>query len=288
MSGVFSNITILGGGLLGGSLALALPSLKSAPSVKLWVRREETLKEARAAGVISVTCDLAEAVNDADLIILAVPVGVMPPLVAAAVASGLRERCLITDVGSVKQLPHQKIAPLLEGTNIGFIGSHPMAGSEKTGFSAATANLFTNAACIITNDEKVDEPRASALEDFWKSLGCRTSWMDSNIHDALVARISHLPHIIAASGARICLQDPMEGQYGGGGLRDTTRVASGDPDMWAEILTENRQAISIPLRETIQDLSEFLAILENGEQESIRQWLATAKERRDFYQTSNV
>jgi prephenate dehydrogenase len=105
--------------------------------------------------------------------------------------------------------------------------------------------------------------------------------MSAAIHDELVARISHLPHIIAASGARVCLKDVSEGRFGGGGLRDTTRVAGGNPEMWAEILMENRSAIAGPLRETIADLSEILASLENGEQELACRWLATAKQRRD-------
>jgi len=281
----FTNITILGGGLLGGSLALALPKPDGAPRVKLWVRRAETVKEAEAAGIANATCDLAEAVADADLIVLAVPVGVMPGLVSAALAAGLPEGCLITDVGSVKQFPHQAITPLLAETGVHFIGSHPMAGSEKTGITAAAADLFRNAACILTNDDHVAGSEAAALDRFWQALGCRTAWMSAEIHDSLVARISHLPHIISASGARISLQDPAEGRFGGGGLRDTTRVAGGNPDMWAEILIENRRSIAAPLRETIEDLREILASLENGEQESVRQWLTTAKERRDLYQS---
>jgi len=288
MHGHFQNITILGGGLLGGSLALALPKLDPTPKVRLWVRRTETAAEAEAAGIPGVTCDLAEAVAEADLIVLAVPVGVMPGLISSALASGLKDGCLITDVGSVKQFPHQAIAPLLAGTGVDFIGSHPMAGSEKTGITAAAVDLFRNAACILTNDESVSTGKAEALERFWQALGCRTAWMSAAVHDALVARISHLPHIIAASGARVSLLDPADGRFGGGGLRDTTRVAGGNPDMWAEILIENRAAIAAPLRETIADLREILASLENGEQESVRQWLATAKERRDLYQSPST
>jgi prephenate dehydrogenase len=119
------------------------------------------------------------------------------------------------------------------------------------------------------------------LERFWQTIGCRTSWMSAAVHDELVARISHLPHLIAASAARVCLKDPSEGRFGGGGLRDTTRVAAGNPAMWAEIVTENREALIGPLRETIADLREILASLESGDQEHARQWLATAKQRRD-------
>lgn len=288
MSDDFKNVTILGGGLLGGSLALALPELDRALRVKLWVRRQETAAEATAAGISEVTCDLSEAVAEADLIVLAVPVGVMPGLVSSAIAAGLRKDCLITDVGSVKQFPHQSITPLLSGTGVHFIGSHPMAGSEKAGITAAAPDLFKNAACILTNDDHVADTKTAALDRFWQSLGCRTAWMSASIHDALVARISHLPHIIAASGARVSLQDPVEGRFGGGGLRDTTRVAGGNPDMWAEILIENREAITTPLRETIADLREILASLENGDQESVHQWLTTAKERRDLYQSPSI
>ena len=199
----------------------------------------------------------------------------------AALEAGLPDGCLITDVGSVKRVPHRKIAPLLQGRDIRFIGSHPMAGSERNGLSAVTSTLFKNAACLLTNDNGAPPEQAAALERFWKTIGCRTSWMSAAIHDELVARISHLPHLIAASAARVCLHDPGEGRFGGGGLRDTTRVAAGNPVMWAEIVTENREALIGPLKETIADLHEILASLESGDQEQARQWLATAKQRRD-------
>ena len=157
-----------------------------------------------------------------------------------------------------------------------------MAGSERNGLAASTATLFFNAACLLTNDENAPAAKTTALEQFWQSVGCRTSWMTAAVHDELVARISHLPHIVAASAARVCLENPADGDFGGGGLRDTTRVASGNPEMWAEILIENREALLAPIRETIADLGEILALLENADQEAARQWLATAKHRRDL------
>jgi prephenate dehydrogenase len=281
MSTAFSNITILGGGLLGGSLALALAELKNPPRVRLWARRPETVETARKLGISGATSDLADAVQHADLIILAVPVGSMPELVSRSLQAGLRDGCVISDVGSVKRAPHEAIRPLLP-TGIAFIGSHPMAGSERNGLAASTATLFFNAACLLTNDENAPAAQTAALEQFWQSVGCRTSWMTAAVHDELVARISHLPHIVAASAARVCLENPADGNFGGGGLRDTTRVASGNPEMWAEILTENREALLAPVRETIADLGEILALLENADQEAARQWLATAKHRRDL------
>lgn len=281
MSDDYPNITILGGGLLGGSLALTLGAWKNPPHVRLWARREQTVAAALESGIQGATHDLAAAVRGTDLVVLAVPVGSMPSLVSQALEAGLPATCLVTDVGSVKRAPHETIPPLLVGHGIAFIGSHPMAGSEQNGLGAASPELFENAACLLTNDENVAAARAAALERFWQGVGCRTAWMSAAAHDALVARISHLPHIVAASAARICLQNPEDGRFGGGGLRDTTRVAGGDAGMWAEILTENREALSGPLRETITDLQGILAILESGDQDAARQWLAAAKQLRD-------
>jgi prephenate dehydrogenase len=282
MSADFPIVTILGGGLLGGSLALALGHVKNPPQVRLWARRPETVAQAREIGIEGATDDLAAAVNEADLIILAVPVGSMPELLSSAMEAGLKTGCLVTDVGSVKRAPHESLAPLLEDTGACFIGSHPMAGSERNGLAAVTSSLFENAACLLTNDHGAAPEACAALERFWQAVGCRTSWMTAAVHDELVARISHVPHLVAAAAARVCLRDPSEGRFGGGGLRDTTRVASGNATMWAEIVTENREAIAAPLREMIEELSGIVAALDHGDQEVARQWLADAKHRRDL------
>jgi prephenate dehydrogenase len=284
MSADFTNIAILGGGLLGGSLAMAL--MPKHPQVRLWARRPETVAAALEAGISGASDDLATAVADADLLVLAVPVGSMAALVQQAMDAGLPAGCLITDVGSVKRAPHQTIPPILTDSGIEFIGSHPMAGSEQNGLGAASADLFQNAACLLTNDEQVSQERANALERFWKNVGCRTTWMDAAAHDELVARISHLPHIIAAGAARICLNPPEDGRYGGGGLRDTTRVASGNAVMWAEILSENQQALLEPLRQTIDDLGGLLHLLESGDRQAVCRWLEDAKQRRDQLRTN--
>ena len=282
MSADFPNITILGGGLLGGSLALALAGPSGAGSiVRLWARKPETAARAIELGIRESTSDLAIAVRSANLLVLAVPVGSMPDLVSRAVDAGLPETCLITDVGSVKRTPHATLAGVLGGSGLEFIGSHPMAGSERTGLVAASADLFQGAACLLTNDGMVAENRAAALERLWQKVGCRTTWMSATAHDELVARISHLPHIVAAAAAHVALQHPSEGRFGGGGLRDTTRVASGNPDMWAEILTENQQALIGPLRPTIAEMTEILRHIEESDPEATRQWLASAKHLRD-------
>lgn len=275
----FQKVAVLGGGLLGGSLALALRA-RELP-VSLWARREETVKAAQARGIHDATGDLAEALKGADLVILSTPVGAMATVLLNARCAGLSPEALITDVGSVKASPHRLLRPMLEKTQLRFIGSHPMAGSEQTGIGAADAGLFDGAACLLTDDDRVGEPWTTRLQGFWELLGCRVTWMGAEAHDALVARISHFPHLMAAATAKTALVEPEEGRFGGGGLRDTTRVAGGDPAMWAEIAVENREALRGVLKDGIREMSEMLAMLESGDQEALRQWLAAAKQARD-------
>jgi prephenate dehydrogenase len=279
MSQPFQKIGILGGGLLGGSVALAL---REKVDVRLWFRKAEAIVPAREMGFTSATSDLAEAVAGADLLILAVPVGAMPALLSAAVAAGLPKNCLVTDVGSVKAAPHRDLAYILAQSGNPFIGSHPMAGSERNGLAAARADIFQNAACLLTNDSGASSDLCVVMEDFWKSLGCRTKWFGAAEHDRLVARISHLPHVTAAATAFGALSaDTASGSLSGGGLRDTTRVAGGNPEMWAEILLENRGEVARSVRETIAKLDEFLVALDGANQEELRSLLTEAKTLRD-------
>lgn len=279
MSQPFQKISILGGGLLGGSIALAL---QNDLDVRLWFRKPDAASAAQLAGFSGATSDLTTAVRDCDLLILAVPVGAMPSLLIAAIEAGLPSSCLVTDVGSVKQTPHQQLAAILQSSGNPFIGSHPMAGSEKNGIGAARVDLFQKAACLLTNDSHGSTDLAGRLEIFWKNLGCRTRWFSAAEHDRIVARISHLPHVTSAATALSALEDFSNyGEFSGGGLKDTTRVAAGNPDMWAEILTENRQAVIEGLRDNIRRLHEILASLEAGDLEATRAWLSAAKRLRD-------
>jgi prephenate dehydrogenase len=279
MSQPFHKIGILGGGLLGGSAALAL---REKVDVRLWIRRPEAVDAAQLSGLDFATGHLTEAVSEADLLILAVPVGAMPALLSAAVAAGLPKDCLVTDVGSVKAAPHRDLASILAESGNPFIGSHPMAGSERNGLAAARADLFQNAACLLTNDSGASSDLCVVMEDFWKSLGCRTKWFGAAEHDRLVARISHLPHVTAAATAFGALSaDTSSGSFSGGGLRDTTRVAGGNPEMWAEILLENRGEVSRSIRDTIAKLDEFLVALDGANQEELRHLLTEAKALRD-------
>lgn len=284
----FKKVAILGGGLLGGSLALALEERFGEVSTSLWSRRPENVAAAKERGISGATGSIGEAVESSDLVILSTPVGAMASVLLAAQAAGLPPQALITDVGSVKASVHEVLRPILARTNSKFIGSHPMAGSEKTGVEAAMADLFSGAACLLTDDEKVGEPWYGHLKNFWEALGCTVypsdeefEWLTAEGHDQSVARISHFPHMMASVTAMVAFEDPVESAFGGGGLRDTTRVAGGNPEMWAEIAIENREALIRVLESGAKELSEMLDKLRRGDQEALRLWLAKARDRRE-------
>jgi prephenate dehydrogenase len=274
------KIAILGGGLLGGSLALAL---HQSAEVRVWSRRQSAADEAQLLGLWA-SVSLVEVVADANLLILCVPVGAMKELLTEARQAGLPACALVTDVGSVKRLPHEVLREIVATSGITFIGSHPMAGGEKSGVAHAKANLFEGAACILTNDFAVDVERCAELEHFWQELGCRTSWMTATEHDLLVARISHFPRLLASVGIKVGLSDVAFGAQAGGGLRDTTRVAAGNPAMWTEIIAENRDAILPTLHEAMREMQMLATYLQQDRREELHDWLAQTKALRDELQ----
>jgi prephenate dehydrogenase len=271
-------MTIMGPGLLGGSLAGAVRRHGLAEEIRVWGRRPEVLSQVEARGWAEVvTTEVAEAVEGADFIILATPVGAMPELAQRIVAATLRDDVIITDVGSVKGWVEEKVAPIFEQRGVTFVGSHPMAGAEVAGFEAARDDLFEDAACVLT-------PHAHATErvrSFWAELGCRVSVMTAAEHDAAVARISHLPHVTAALTVLAALDPTLEiARLAGGGFRDTTRIAEGDVGMWTEILLENRAALLEPLAQAQAQLAVFTEALKNQETATVKAWLNEAREKR--------
>ena len=270
----FQHITILGPGLLGGSIALA--ARRVGLSAILWGRNPERVAAAMSKG-LKATTDLAEAVKGADMVILAVPVGVMDEL-AGKVCELQGPDVFLTDVGSVKGLPHQ----MAEGRGLRFVGSHPMAGSEQTGVEAAREDLFDGAACVVTNDAGLADEEVDALAKFWEALGCENvKRMSAAEHDEAVARISHFPHAMSSLTADVSLKDQGRAELAGGGFRDTTRVASGDPAMWAEIMMENKEALSVSLEEVREQIGKMLDQLANSDKEGLQAYLAEVKKRND-------
>jgi prephenate dehydrogenase len=282
------KITILGGGLLGGSLALAAADFYT---VKLWARRYQTVDAAKNLG-IDATVDLSIAVKNADLVVLCVPVGAMAQLTKDAISVGLPKTALITDVGSVKRKVHEDLEGVVAESGNVFIGSHPMAGSEQGGIEMAKKDLFQNAACIFTKEkissEVKDLNNNEIIKSFWINVGCKTPMFFSPIdHDNMVARISHFPHVIAATCAVVAESNNyLGGDFAGGGLRDTTRIAGGNPEMWAEILYENRGALKAPIKEAIAEMEVILRLLENEDQsqKNIEEWLIKGRTAHDILQ----
>ncbi|MGI9240049.1 MAG: prephenate dehydrogenase [Verrucomicrobiales bacterium] len=279
------TISILGPGLLGGSVALAAKARGCAEKIHIWARREPAVDQIRELGIADLaSTDLAEVVADSQLIILATPVGVMPTLVSKLLELPLSRATIVTDLGSVKRNVVDSIDQLLlsAGSGLRFVGSHPMAGKEQAGIEHATADLFQGAACVLTPGRSSDASSVEQVREFWRALGCNTSEMHAAEHDEAVARISHLPHLAASLITATALEDsPSFGSVAGAGMRDTTRVASGSPEMWAEILLENRSAIAPALSLLRQKVDEALELLEADDHEALRRLLQQAKDLRD-------
>ena len=275
------KIAVLGSGLLGGSMVLAAQSRLQGVSVFLWGRREESIREATEFGIKHATTDLEEAVSGAEIIILATPVGAMLGILDAVSKTTSLKDVIITDVGSVKLTPRETLEEVVREAGACYIGSHPMAGSEQAGIQAAREDLFEGAACVMTNDFHHSDDRVGALRSFWEALGCECYLTTSEEHDRVMARISHLPHLLASVGALVGLKYQDDGKFAGNGMRDTTRVASGHPGMWSEIALRNQQALKEPIEEAIGYLRDVLAFLEDSDEEGLARLLADAKQLRD-------
>ncbi|MES2594307.1 MAG: prephenate dehydrogenase/arogenate dehydrogenase family protein [Verrucomicrobiota bacterium] len=273
-------LSIYGPGLLGGSLALAVQERMPEVKLRFWARRESAAAAIQARGIqADFFTDAAAAASGASLIILCTPVETMAGLAEKIVRADLADDCLITDVGSVKGSVVRELEPILGAR---FIGSHPMAGSEKTGVEAARANLFENAACLLTPSELTRPADLQRLRDFWIALGCRLLEFSADEHDHKVARISHLPHMMAAITTLAALRsDPSAVACVAGGFRDTTRVAGGDPGLWTGIAISNHAALIAQLREASTALGELMTILEGQDETALHQFLAEAKALRD-------
>ena len=275
------RIAVLGSGLLGGSIALAVQSRLPAVSVALWGRREQGIVDAKDQGIELASVNLEEVVKGADIIVLASPVGAMLEILEACASSCSLEGVLVTDVGSVKMAPRDILGSLVSEMGAKYIGSHPMAGSEQAGVCAANKDLFDGAACVITNDFDHSEEDVSAIRSMWESIGCQCYLTSSEEHDRVMARISHMPHMLASVGALVGLKDQDHGKFAGNGMRDTTRVAAGHPGMWAEIFMSNRDALREPVEEAITYLREMLALLDDSSEDALVDLLAKAKQLRD-------
>lgn len=279
-----SGIAILAPGLLGGSLALAARKRFPLIPIRIWARRAEAVAEVQQRIPSAIGCEsIAECMRDVSLAILCMPVQHMPEAAEQIAAAAVRPDLLVTDVGSVKGSVVAALEPILSAKGITFIGSHPMAGSHTTGMANARADLFQHAACLLTPDEKSPPAALERLRAFWAALGCRVLEMSPARHDHHVARISHLPHVMAALTTLAALKsDSSPIPCAAGGFRDTTRVAAGDPAMWTGILHDNRQEVLAALRDASSYLRELIEIIESDDLQRLQCLLADAKHLRDL------
>ncbi|MGV3530722.1 MAG: prephenate dehydrogenase, partial [Chthoniobacteraceae bacterium] len=252
-----TRLAILGPGLLGGSLALTARRVGRF-HVRLWARRESAADELRRMEIADhISTSLEETCAEADLAIFCMPVGAMPAL-ARDVVQMLPEGALVTDVGSVKAKLVRELSEIF-GERCRFVGSHPMAGSEQTGVQAARADLFENAVCIVTPEQRSNPQAVLAVRSFWEQMGCSVRMLSPEEHDEVVALVSHLPHLAAAALVNtVAAQNERATAFSGPGFRDTTRVAGGAPAMWTEIMANNREPLRKSAEAMIEKLREFI------------------------------
>jgi prephenate dehydrogenase len=284
----WNKVTLIGVGLLGGSLGLALRKRRLAKRVVGCVRRDASVAECRRRRVAQeVTRDLAAAVADADLIILCTPIAQMRPLLERALPA-IRRGAVITDVGSVKAGVVRELEALARRAGAQFVGSHPMAGGERMGVSASRADLFDGAVCVVTPTKHSKPAAVRKVEALWRDVGGVPLRLDARAHDRLVARSSHLPHVLAATLAGHVL-DPKHGpdqpRLCANGFRDTTRVASGSPEMWRDIALANRANLQRSLAAVAKELGRFQRALAKGDERAVEAFFAQAKGRRDAWRS---
>jgi len=271
---IYDNVLIVGGGLIGSSLARACREFSAAKRVTI----TDTNADVRTSLVSLDICDQVTKTadpSDADLVILAVPPGNIVDT-AATLLPHMKKHATMTDVGSVKADVVEKITAILP-EHIFFIGGHPIAGTEHSGPKAGFASLFTDRWCILTTQEgSMDEtsPAARKLKKFWQAIGSRVTFMDAGHHDLVLATTSHLPHLIAYTlvGTATDMETVTRGEvvkYSAAGFRDFTRIAASDPVMWRDVFLQNKDAVLEVLGRYIEDLTALKKAVRWGDGETL-------------------
>ncbi len=271
------QVTVLGLGLLGGSISLAV--LRSFAQVKVvgYTHRPSTRDKARQLAVADeVVDDICQSVCDSDLVILATPLYTFEN-VFVEIADALPRGCIVTDVGSTKVLPHHWADKKLP-SSVHYVGSHPVAGSEQRGIEYARDDLFDQAMCILTTTEKTNRRALQVLKRFWSGLGCFVKIMRPVEHDRIFANISHLPHMIAA--ALINANSNEDLKFAGKGFMDTSRVASGPANIWADVLLTNTKNASRGIDRVIAELTKLKEAIRGGNKAEIEKLLEKARDKR--------
>jgi prephenate dehydrogenase len=273
------KIAIIGLGLMGSSLGLALKKRRADMCIRSYARRPETRQRALEIGAVDEVFETpASAVAGADLIVICVPIWSIAEL-AKALVPALKPGAVVTDVGSTKTELAVHMAGCFAGSEACFVGSHPIAGSEKTGVDAGNPDLYARRLAVVCPTGKTPAAAKEAVSSLWKSVGSEVVEMSAEQHDATLASTSHLPHMVAAALARSVGIE--KAGFCGTGFKDTTRVASGSADMWVDIIDTNRAALEAELDHFHEQLQGLIAILRKGGSTDIRRWLEEAADRRN-------
>jgi len=271
------QITVMGLGLLGGSISLAV--LRSFARVKVvgYTHRSSTRAKARGLAVATEVVDcLKSSVSKADIVILATPI-VTFEKIFSEIADALPSGCIVTDVGSTKVLPHRWAARKLP-RSVHYVGSHPIAGSEQRGVEFARDDLFEGAMCILTATEKTNQQAVQILKKFWSKLGCCVKLMTPKEHDRIFANVSHVPHVTAA--ALINANSIEELKFAGKGFIDTSRIASGPANIWADVLLTNANNTARGIDRIIAELVKLKKAVKKENKKEIEKLLEKARTKR--------
>lgn len=273
----FERVAICGVGLIGGSFALAARAAGLIGETVGLGRSQANLDTALARGIVDrATHDAAEAVRDADLVLLATPITGMATVLAAA-ASALKPGAIVTDAGSVKACVLRELEPLLPA-GVSFVGGHPIAGTEDAGAAAACADLFRGARCILTPGTRSTPQAVSDVQALWEGVGMRVDVMDAARHDTLLAWVSHLPHVIAFSLVDALLAtDSNIAAFAGPSWRSATRVAASSSEMWADILLANAAAVALSTQRFVDSAGLLRAALLAGDRSAVVTFLERAR-----------
>ena len=269
------RLAVIGVGLLGGSVAKAARAQGIAREVIGIGRDASRLQAAVDEGAIDrATSDLADGLRDADFVLLATPVRAIEELLARA-WDAIPANAIVTDVGSSKAAIVRTAESLARRRRLAFVGSHPMAGSEKSGYGVSRADLFENALVVVTPTNACEPAAVKTVTAFWEHLGARVTTLEPAAHDLAVAAISHLPHLVACALVdAVSREAPGALPIAARGFKDTTRIAAGDPTMWQEIFLANRAPLVETLGAFRRALADLEALIERGDPETLAAALA--------------
>ena len=281
---MINKITIIGVGLIGGSLAKAIKERNLAKVVFGYGRDKSRLEKAKKSNIIDYySSSIEEAIDHSDVIVIATPVGTFQSILEE-IEPLISEGMIITDVGSTKSSIVNTVNEILGAKSSCFIPAHPIAGKEKSGFEVSDSSLFDSKKVIITPQENNSAESIRVIEEMWANVGAEVDFMSSESHDNLLGMTSHLPHMLAFSLVNYLVnQNPTASIYAGGGFKDFSRIASGDAVMWRDICLQNKDQIISHLKGYQRALDDLMDAVIDEDSKKLEHLFTTAKKTRDSW-----